>query len=295
MKTLRSLLGIVLGTTSFVLAVQLLYMHVEAFHELRATALPIAGTLAPLERRMHLLQAQLELSALQANLRTSAAEEKLHVFVLPAGASSERLLRFFEVLSTYGEASGVIRHMAPLVLAEPTVLPSDDPAAPFALTRRSLPLSLEVQEEFRPTLQLIFDLTGVLTVGDLLTPAERDQLFLLTEVEKPSAIVALEKFFGTDALVYLRSPVEAEQQLLQGFGSDQASLVLRSILDQPRLKAAQELMQGDFGDRLIAEKLWPLQFMQPDWSVRTRLGDGWVRLETQLSVYGRADSQLGSP
>jgi hypothetical protein len=291
MRTLRSILGIVLGSLSFALAVQLLFMHVSTFNDLRATALPIASTLAPLERRLHLLNAQLELSALQASLRTSAAEEKLHVFVLPASTESERLLRFFETMRTRGEQEGKLRHMAPIIVTD--AVPAPDMAkkdVDFPLTSRQATFVAEVQPEFEVEFQRIIDLSGVLTVGDLLTPEERNQLFLLTETEKPSAIVTLEKFFGTDALTYLRDPRLTDQQLSQVLNSDQATQLLHQILESPRLQNFRAIIQGPLGDQLIAAKLWPLQFLQIKEYQREVLPDGWIRLQIGLTALGRGEN-----
>ncbi len=291
MRTLRSILGIVLGSLSFALAVQLLFMHVSTFNDLRATALPIASTLAPLERRLHLLNAQLELSALQASLRTSAAEEKLHVFVLPASTESERLLRFFETMRTRGEQEGKLRHMAPITVTDAT--PAPDAAkkdVDFPLTSRQATFVAEVQPEFEVEFQRVIELSGVLTVSDLLTPEERNQLFLLTETEKPSAIVALEKFFGTDALIYLRDPRLTDQQLSQVLNSDQATQLLHQILESPRLQNFRAIIQGPLGDQLIAAKLWPLQFLQIEQYQREVLPDGWIRLQIGLTALGRGEN-----
>jgi hypothetical protein len=155
------------------------------------------------------------------------------------------------------------------------------------LERQTVTFDAVVTEEGLQKLVSLLDVSGLLTVGDALTEEETDRLFLLTESENYAGIVDVEKFLAGDLLTYARAPSQMEQQLLQSFSSEAFLEQFRSLIAVSRLKAAADVLGGEWGKAYAEQRVWPVQYLQPQRVAVEELGDGKKKVSMTLSLYSR--------
>ncbi len=277
------------GSLLLSLSVFLLHGHFQALKDMREYALPLAAELPPLERRDELLTQQIELSTLEASLRTDSMEEKLHVYVLPAdGKDFKRLLAFLESARTFLEKRKLLQSMSAIDVGEPgPVTFSTEVNGNSPLQSRTLHFSAVLRPEGRAQLLSILELSGMLTVGDVLSPENIKTLFSLTEAENVASIVPVEHFLSADLLGYINSPRLYDERLSQALSSEEFLSSFQGLLKSSQLPRVREFLTGDLGRALIAQKLWPVQFITVEKESLEELPDGWQRVDVTLNAYSR--------
>ncbi len=290
MKKFLSILGGFGGGAALLMVSStLVTAHLALLTDVREDVLPLAADIPPLERRLAVLTEQLELTALQASLQSGSPEEKLQAYVLPEKQDLRRLLAFFDVTRLLLERGKMLRGMSGIEVGQPTVLdpqPSAD-ASRGIVEKRTISFQATLSDAGFERLFSTLELTGLLTVGDALTDAEIDRLFILTEAENYAGIVAVEKFLSTDLASYAREPRPAEDQLLKSFSSERFLQEFRGLLAGTRLASAREILGGDWGEAYAAQKVWPVQFLGVDRVSVELLPDGWNRVSFTLSAHTR--------
>ncbi len=271
----------------------LLQGHYSKLRDVRERGLPLAAQIPSLEKKVALLTQQTELSALEASTRASSAEEQLHVFVLPAGGDMHRLLPFLESMRTFLERRKLLQSMSPIEIGEPTdtKLPADAPASAKqsgeGLQSRPIHFSMTVRPEGRAQVMAILEMSGMLTVGDALSPEDIAKLFTLTESDKYASIVPFEQFLANDLLAYLQAPRVYDERLAQALSSSTLLSSFRSLVQSSRLPQVRDYLLGDLGRALIAQKLWPVQLVMVEKETLEELPGGWERVELTLRAYSR--------
>lgn len=273
------------GSLLLSFSVFLVQGHFQALKDVREYALPLAAEIPPMERRSGLLSQQTELSTLEASLRTGSAEEKLHVYVLPQGENLKRLLAFLESSRTFLERRKLLREMSSIDVSEPENAPLASGSQP--LQTRTLKFSATMRPEGRAQLFSILALSGLLTVGDVLSPDDVKTLFTLTETQNYAGIVPVEQFLSSDLLNYVNDPTIPEARLKQAMSSEEFLTAFRSLLEHSRLPMVRDFLKGDLGRALVAQKLWPVQFMTMEKESFEELPDGWVKVELTVKAYAR--------
>ncbi len=264
----------------------LVLSHLRSIHEVGEIGLPAAKRVTALEQRLEVLRQQMEATRAQAALKGDAQEEVIRQTVLPATAELAHVLSLFDLLRDNLSKDGLVLSMSEVTVGEPVAAPNQagvDASAVnvrFGVTRSGVDAVL-----------LFFELTGFLTVGDALSPSEREQLLVLTERENAAGLPALEEFLRTPLLTYARGSQAARDELAKNFGSDQYVSTLERIIQNSRLPQVRFLLGGTFGVALQDAGLWPLRFMTVDRTEISQRDDGTFELSLQLSAYSRSAAQ----
>jgi len=274
---------VVLGGVLLVLSTQLIQQHIQAIQEVRETALPTAAQLPFTERRVKILEEQVELSELHAATRIGSQEERLRAFVLPQGENLARILSLFDAFRSVFEGVGLLGMSEIEVGNREQELEVEGEA----LFRQPISVELHLKEEALPKVFAVLQLAGVLTVGDILRPEELALLLRNSEEESPTGIVALEPFLSTDLLSYLEEPKPFEERLLKSFPSESFRTAFQDVLQSSSMREAKELLGGPLGGRLTMEQLWPMQFLAIEEASIAERADGTWNLGLTLLAYSR--------
>ncbi len=282
--------GVLAALALFLGSKELISWHLSALADVRDQVLPLAAELLPLEDRLKILQQQVELSELQATLRSGTAEEKLRAYVLPEGADLSRLVAFFDILgSTLGER-GVLKELSSMTAEEPRpyrLAVRSENGKNDALQAQRLKFTAQVDTRGYEQLVALLDASGLITVGDALGESDLQKLFAITESQNYAGIVPVEQFLSADLLEYLRDPTVTDERLTQAFPSEEFIEQFHSLLDSSRLASVRAVLGGSLGETLAEKKMWPMPFLVPEnLTVRER-GDGWLDIEVTLDAIMR--------
>ena len=290
MKRTFFLAGLVLVATAMLAASgQLMSAHLASLRDMRDISLPLASTLPSLEHRLDVLEKQVELSQLQAQLRTGSPEEAMRMYVLPGSGGDTRTLALLDVTASLLTQQGMLKGMSDIEVGE--IEPVE--GAPVAehgddmLMGRTYTFSGRLNEQGLTQLLQVIDLSGFLTVGDTLRPEETGRLFTLTELEDYAGIVPLEKFLNTDLIAYAREPKPHDEALLRSLSSDTFLQEFRSIINASRLGGAQQIIGGPWGKAYSAQKLLPMPFLTLEKVGMDDAKDGWHRVKVVVRAYER--------
>lgn len=242
--------GLLLLTISGVL----LSAHMQAIGHLKSETLPLLASLAPLEHRLMVLSEQMEVSALDASLRSGSQEERVRTYVLPRSSALDRVLAVFDLLQQDLKRRGLIASMSSIDVGKSEAFRDDLTAVPVTVR-------FDVRGEGMATVLSLTKLAGALTVGDALSRAERAALLRATEDENPAGIVALEQFLATDLALYAHDARATEEQVRRSFSGEAFLTTFRTVLDTSLLNDARTLFGGDLGRDMERARLWPMQFM----------------------------------
>ena len=276
---------LLLGVTVLLLATSapIIRYHVHVLREAQE-ALPLLVQIPPLERRLKLLEEQVEVSEVHAATRVGSAEERLRVYVLPERGNLDRLLAFLELFGRTFERAGILRDFSTVELGTRR---REDTETYGSLDVQPVSLRVTVQEEGVRVLDALVNLAGTLTIADALRPEELALLFQRTEAENPAGIVALEPFLSTDLLAYVGESKSHEDRILKSFPSEESLAVFRSILQSALIQNARKLFGGELGEVVLRANLWPLQFLTVEEVDLDELPGGWHRLTLHLLAYSR--------
>jgi hypothetical protein len=274
-------LGVV-GLLSLAFSGVLLTVHLREVTAVRETALPLLASLPPLERRLALLKEQVEVAELDAALKTGSVIERVRVSVLPQKTDLPRALASFEVLRVALEERGLLSTMSPIEVGK---------EAPYREGTAGTPLTVEFKARGSGIRQILtfLRLAGLVTIGDALTPAEKNALILATEEENPAGIVALEQFFAADLFTYAREPRPFEEQLHRSLQSEGFLAAFRAATEASLLRDAKTLFQGPIGHAIEQRRLWPMEFLTIDRiELRPGASPDWYRMNVTLSLLRRS-------
>ncbi|OIO55778.1 hypothetical protein AUJ46_00590 [Candidatus Peregrinibacteria bacterium CG1_02_54_53] len=286
MRFFRSLIGspVLLGSIGILclsFTIPLLSAHIQEVKSVRETALPLLATLPSLERRMTVLKEQVEVSELDAALKTGSQLERVRISVLPLEADVPRALATLEMLRSVLEQQGDIGSLSPIEVGKERE-PNDGMVA--------IPLTIQLSartEGIRRVLAFVH-LAGLVTVGDALTKPEQNALIRATEAENPAGIVMLEQFFSADLFRYAFEPRPFEEQLKRSLQSEGFLSVFQHLVDTSLLRDAKEFFQGPVGTAIEKGNLWPMEFLVID-RIELRPGSAadWFRLTLSLFLMRR--------
>lgn len=260
----------------------LAFAHATALRNMSA-ALPIAARIPALEARLTILRQQAEVAELHAALRIGSDEERLRVAVLPKGGDLDRLLAFFEILRSSLEKERHLRSMSPVEISER----EETTVGGAELFVQEVTLEAELTHDGVEMLTASIGLMGHLTLGDVFTTEERDELFRKTESENPAGIVQLEQFLATDVLAYSKDTRIAEEYLRRAFSPKGFASLQTVVSSSEELASAIAILQGPIGQRLSSATLWPLQYASIQKAAVRELPAGTFQVELTIAVYSR--------
>ncbi len=290
MKRTLFLTGLmVTGVLMLGASVHLMTAHLQSLRDMRDVSLPLAATLPTLEHRLDVLAKQVELSELQAQLRTGSPEESMRLYVLPSAGADTRTLALLDVTASLLTQQGMLKGMSEIEVGEPVPVvgvPVDDHVTD-TLMGRTYTFTARLNEQGLTQFLQLIDLSGFLTVGDALSAEETGRLFTLTELEDYAGIVPLEKFLSTDLMAYAREPKPYEEALLRSLSSEAFLQEFRAITNQSRLATARQVIAGSWGKAYAAQKLLPMPFLTLEKVGMDDGKDGWHRVKIVVRGYER--------
>lgn len=264
-----------------VLSAHVLHVHADVLQTVQSTSIPLAREIPQLERRLRILQQQVELSELQHALRTSSPQERVNVFVLPEESDVDRVVLTFDLLRDWLQGQGVLARMSPLTFGETRTLEN-------GARVQDVHFQVALRSEGMELLFAFVRLTGLVTVGDALNADERALLLGQTERENPAGIVAMEQFLATDLLDYARNPRPYEEQVLRSFTSTGFLEFFRTLTRTSLLSWAQRILQGPLGQSFEHGRLWPVQMMSmAAVTVEQGAAPGWFLVDVTLHLHMR--------
>jgi hypothetical protein len=263
-----------------VLAGALVLVHAVTIRQVKEVGLPAAIELPQMEKRLSLLQEQLEAAELQEALQNGSAPEQLKMYILPQKLDLGRLLATFDILRDAFQRDRLLFSMSAIQVGEEISVPGNERV-------RAIPFSFqaEVTQEGMDKLMLLIRLSGNLTVSDTLSPQQLSQLINLTEEENPAALTVLEQFLATDLLLYVREPAIYEHQVLRSLTSETFEQSFANVLQSSGLAKARYLYGGMLGQLLETHNLWPTQKLGLEHVEVTPLGAGRYRVALRLQAY----------
>lgn len=261
----------------------LLAEHAVAVRQFTTLTFPLAAEIPSMERRLRVLEDQVQAAELQAMLSEAAEEEAVRVFVFPPGLDVPRLVAFFDFLR-----DDLLSQKLLLDMSELTVGEAESVADMPDLRRVPLSLTMRLRPDGLWRVLWFLDHAGAVTVADVLSPEEIDLLLLRAEEENPSSIIALEQFLSTDVLRYSREPKPFEEQVQRSFVGDGFRSAFAGVREGS-LATARSFLGGQFGAVLEKERLWPLMAMRILRS-DARMEEEAYRLSLDLEAYSRAES-----
>lgn len=281
LKTCRlsTRMRLVAGVTLLGLSCLLLVAHADAVRTMRETGLPAAVELPVLEQRMRILKEQNEVVELQAALSTGSAQEMVEVYALPSDTGTVRVLASFDVFFTQLQKSHALIDVSPVTVLDPVDGPEGITIVPISFTAH-------LTRDGWKKMLLFFDLSGLITVGDVVDAEQFHDLLALTEQENPATVAALEQFFNTDLLRYAEEPRSFNEALLKSFSSDVSLQAVRAFLDSPTLQMTRDLL-GPMAVSFRESRLWPLQFLQVQTVSQHMREDGTLDVAVTVGGYGR--------
>ena len=284
MKSRQSIAGtLTAGVLLLALSIVLLTEHFTMLQDVRSAVLPLAGDVALLEHRAEVLAQQQELMEAKQSLESGSPEEQLRAYVLPQDMDLQRLMGLLDATQSLLHNARMGKSFSAIELGEQSQVRLHD----VPLTRQPFTFAATVTEEGAAKLLSLFELTGLLTVGDALTREEIDHLFALTEAQNYAGITDIEQFLSTDLLSYVRDPRPAEDRLFKAFSSEEFLQSFRALLRTSRVGTAKELLGGTWGAALVRNRVWPGPIVVLDSITQDDASAGWVTLTLELSAYGR--------
>lgn len=262
------------------LAAVLVLVHAVTIRQVKEVGLPAAVELPQMEKRLALLQEQLEAAELQEVLQGGSAPEQLKMYVMPQAVDLDRLLATFDILRDAFQRDLLMISMSPIQVGEEIAVPGNERV-------RAVPVAFEtdVTQEGMDKLMLLVRLSGNLTVSDTLSPQQLSAVINLTEQENPAALTVLEQFLATDLLQYVKEPTVYENQVLRSLTSETFEHSFTDLLQHSGIAKARYLLGGSLGQLLEAHNLWPSQKLGLEHADVTPLGGGRYRVGLRLQAY----------
>jgi hypothetical protein len=243
------ILGGVLMTLSLMLVVDLS----RSIQHMRDVSIPLASQIPIFEKRKNILREQIDVAQLHAALQGGSQEEFIHMYILPSSPDLDRVLGIFDIFGDYLQQEGYATRLSPIHVGD--VFTGDDTQI------HPLSFSWDLTENGVRLLQSLMDVTGVLSVSDVLMDTEIEQLLSASEKENPAGVISLEGFLSADLLRYARDSRSYEDQLRRSFTSPVFTNAFENILQNSRLRDIKMFLGGEVGQLLESNDMWPLRFM----------------------------------
>lgn len=275
-----------IGTCAFLLSAALIVRHVLLLRALEDRGVTAATTLAASVQRAEVLQKQIDVAELHEALITGSRDELIRTAVLPAQPEPGALAGVLGDVLAAGKRAGFFTTVGPVQVGEAV------PGLAGSLPGEPVTIDVTATPEGADALMTFVELSGLLTVGDVLSADDRALLTRLTEEESPAAMTALEEFLSADLLAYARDPDSANQLLLRAFVSPLAERALYGMTEQSALHAARDMLTGPLGQALVARNAWPMRLFLPLGVQRSDAGGGLIHL-TMAVVAPLRDTGLG--
>ena len=260
-------------------AVSIGLQHINTIREVKDVSVPLVAQLPHLERRLHVLKEQVELSELQAAVRIGSEHERLQAYVLPKQLQTDRLIALLDVLGIFYTERNQLASLTELSVGEGRSATED-------IAIQTVRFGAVVHEDALQDILDLVRLSGVLTVSDALGPDNQQLLLTSTEQENPAGVVPLEQFLSTDLLDYARDPRAKERQLTRSFTTTNFEATLESATAVSHLVNARRVLGGHLGTVLKQQQLWPLPLMRLHRiHVQPGTAPGWYRVGLVLDVH----------
>ncbi len=268
-----------IGVGFMTASVFLMMAHITTIIEVRDVSVPIVQQLPLLERRLAALTEQIELTQLHSATRIGSQKEKVEVYALPEETDVTRLIATFEILREVLMRDGYLSDMSDISIGD--VQTDED-----GVDSRNVSIDFVLHDEGLQTILTLVRLSGLLTVGDVLTEDEIALLIDRIEQENPSGIIAFEQFLSADLLRYAEDPKAYEEQLKRSFGNTSVVNAFENVLRVSLLRDVRKILHSDLGTVLQSYKLWPMQLMTLNQAIVTPgSAPGWQKLHLEVSVF----------
>ncbi len=214
-----------------------------------------------------------QVSALKAGLALTQAygmdifsryEEQAAVYILPETVDRARVVRVLQ------ETALALRSQGEAVQIDDLSFGSD----PASLT---LTLALSGDPQAVAHFLSLLDLSGRITLSDVLGKDATDQFLLAVSVQSPLSMPAASLFLALDPLQYALDPLTAEDKLFADVPAAQAAALKSDLLDSPVGALRSQLTP--IATVLKAKRVWPLPLLsvnrmdreQNKWTVDVKL------------------------
>ena len=215
-RLLIDLCLLALSAIFLVSSAQLIAAHAKVIGDMRHTALPIASRMPALQERLAVLKSQVQAAKATEAGKSGPLRESLRAYVLP----SDGVKRSVATVSALGDtlrSLGELRSLSSISVGDTEA--ADLTLTGATLNMRTLDVSMEVTQDGLEDFLHATDLSGLLTVADALSKDQITKLLALTERENPMGVIALQQYFSTDLVEYLRHADLYDRRLLAGFSS----------------------------------------------------------------------------
>ncbi len=284
-RLLIDLCLLALSAIFLVSSAQLIAAHAKVIGDMRHTALPIASRMPALQERLAVLKSQVQAAKATEAGKSGPLRESLRAYVLP----SDGVKRSVATVSALGDtlrSLGELRSLSSISVGDTEA--ADLTLTGATLNMRTLDVSMEVTQDGLEDFLHATDLSGLLTVADALSKDQITKLLALTERENPMGVIALQQYFSTDLVEYLRHADLYDRRLLAGFSSgtfasDFASIVHPAFVDGQALVGKKGI-----SDLFSQQGFWPMPFLEVKKAEVSDLADGWLTLSLHLVVLGSA-------
>lgn len=254
----------------------LIFAHARSVALMRRDGVSAAALLPSLEQRLSLLQAQEDAMQDRQSRRSAATRELFAAYVVPAGEELDRLLASIDVFLADAQHQGIVRDAA--VQVEDTSQ-QHDVDHPAVLLR----IDATVTADGLQALHTFVDVSGRLTVFDLLGGDDAEQLSVLAMDAQPRTVIALEEFFSMDALAYAADPAAAERRLGLVTVDTHIQDALLSALARPSVQRRILLLRRLRGG-LVSAGAWPLRALLLSDEEREIHSDGSMRVALRIEA-----------
>lgn len=254
----------------------LIFAHARSVALMRRDGVSAAALLPSLEQRLSLLQAQEDAMRDRQSRRSAATRELFAAYVVPAGEELDRLLASIDVFLADAQRQGIVRDTAVHVEESSSQHDVDYPAVALRIEATVTPDGLQALHTF-------VDVSGRLTVFDLLGGDDAEQLSILAMNAQPRTLIALEEFFSMDALAYAADPAAAERRLGFVTADMQIRDTLLSALARPSVQHRIELLRHLRG-ALVSAGAWPLRALLLSGEEREMRADGSIRVRLRIDA-----------
>lgn len=271
-----SVAAILLALGLLAFSARLLSLQAQAIRAIADSGVPVLQRLPQAEERRRILSEQLEIAEVEQAMRGGTHDDLVRAFALPADADLDRLLSALDAaLTALGAAD-----RAPITV-------EDGEPAEDGLSARIVRVRATFDAARADDLLALLPLTGTVSVGDALTPAQRALLLSATEKESPESLTAVESFFAADLLRYAREPKPVEEALRRSFADPDFPTLLDLLVRESALADARRLLSGPIGDALADGALWPTRLLTLKRGTMERGAEGAVVLTLDLEAWGR--------
>lgn len=247
--------SVLLGTSVFMIRA-----HLATF-AMMSEAGPIATEEIPsLERRKDILLRQTEVAQLTSALRSGTDIERIRAYALPAEPGVQRFTAAFELMMAALQQQGDAYRSFTVEAGERALFSLATPEGDRSLSRQFVRIRATMSEQSLHDVLAIFSAAGTLTLGDLLSDAQRTTILELSEQENPALLPVVEQFLATDSLQYAQDPRSTDAALQRNFGDGALAQALRDILSDGSAGDTLRALRSDLGAVLHVEQFWPLPF-----------------------------------